>query len=242
MSEHLSDELAALLLGEASREVVLAAAAHLPGCADCQQELATAVIAHASLRSAARFAPEVVASSARADLDVEPPPSLPDLSAVFAQVRHEVAQAQPPRSGHRSRRKQYILAAAAAVVIAVGAGTIITTTSGPDTSSTAFSRDIRLAAFDAGSKPATARITGTQLTINATSLPHLVNRRYEVWLTDRTRTHLQPVGWISVAGRARLTVPPDLMGHFTDIEVSVQKVDSASYDYSGISVLRGSYR
>jgi hypothetical protein len=42
-------------------------------------------------------------------------------------------------------------------------------------------------------------------------------------------------------GTAHLTVPASLMQSYRDIEVSVQQVDAASYDYSGTSVLRGSY-
>jgi hypothetical protein len=37
-------------------------------------------------------------------------------------------------------------------------------------------------------------------------------------------------------------VPANLMQSYRDIEVSVQQVDAATYEYSGRSVLRGSYR
>ena len=38
-----------------------------------------------------------------------------------------------------------------------------------------------------------------------------------------------------------IMVPATLLKRFDAIEVSVQQVDSPSYDYSGTSVLRGSY-
>ena len=47
--------------------------------------------------------------------------------------------------------------------------------------------------------------------------------------------------WIGNDGKATLTIPADLMGQFQDIEVSVQRVGADGYDYSGTSVLRGSY-
>jgi hypothetical protein len=59
MSTHIFDELPLLLTGEADRATVALAADHLRECEDCQQELVSALIAHASLSSAARFAPEL---------------------------------------------------------------------------------------------------------------------------------------------------------------------------------------
>jgi hypothetical protein len=79
------------------------------------------------------------------------------------------------------------------------------------------------------------------MTINANKLVHLTDKRYEVWLTNATRTQMQPVGWIGADGKASLTVPPDLVSHYSAIEVSVQPLDSGSYTYSNVSVLRGSY-
>ena len=38
-----------------------------------------------------------------------------------------------------------------------------------------------------------------------------------------------------------MSVPGDLLSRFSDIEVSVQNVGAATYDYSGTSVLRGAY-
>jgi hypothetical protein len=71
MSNHISEELPRLLTGDASRDVVMAAAEHLRNCPDCQQELVSAVVAHASLTSAQRFAPEIVAPQS-APRDVSP--------------------------------------------------------------------------------------------------------------------------------------------------------------------------
>jgi hypothetical protein len=247
MTDHISEELPRLLTGEAPRDVVQAAGAHLRTCADCQQELVSAVVAHASLTSAKRFAPEVITprgvapaanANANATAAADPVP-LPDLSAVFAQVRDEAEHERPAR--RRSRRPLYAVAAVAAGVVVGTAGTALVHNLADNPPA---GRSVALAAFDTGTT--TAKVTvedNGQMRVDAASLPRLDARhRYEVWLTDRARRHMQPIGWIAPSGKATLTVPTNLMSNYSDIEVSVQRVDAPSYDYSGTSVLRGSYR
>jgi hypothetical protein len=250
---HVADELPRLLTGEATRAEVLAAAAHLRSCVDCQQELVSAVVAHASLSSAQRFAPELLALHAEQLLaespaspeDSEEDEQLPDLTAVFAQARAEADAVQPSdgdRAGRVSRLGRGRLAVAAAVGgLVIGGGAVAAVTqlggSGPS------GQPVALAAYDTGTHPATARMSTGTLTVDATALPRLDSRhRYEVWLTNSARTQMQPVGWIGTDGKAHLTVPGDLRDEFDAIEVSVQRVNAPSYDYSGTSVLRGSYR
>jgi hypothetical protein len=80
------------------------------------------------------------------------------------------------------------------------------------------------------------------MVLDAASLPKLdPEHRYEVWLTNKARSQMQPIGWIGTDGEATLTVPANLMSRYSAIEVSVQDVDAATYTYSGKSVLRGSY-
>lgn len=261
MTAHIANELPRLLTGEATRDEVMAAAEHLRGCVDCQHELVSAVVAHASLTSARRFAPEIVAGLP-ADLFAEPQvedetggqpagqPPLPDLSAVFAQVRQEAEQ---PRAGgrhgtghgighgigHGTGRTRTLVLAAAAVVVVGGAGTAVYLATTGDNG--AAGRTVQLAAYDQGSTSATATIGSGRLDVDAASLPRLSGKRYEVWLTNGQRTQMQPVGWIGANGTATLTVPRDLLDRFSDIEVSVQPLDAKTYDYSGTSVLRGGY-
>ncbi len=249
MSAHLTDELPRLLTGEASHEAVLEAAAHLRTCVDCQQELVSAVVAHASLTSAQRFAPEIVARGqagnfthhADTDIDIDIDErvqrELPDLSVVFAQVRQEAEEGFRPdrRPGHGRR---YLVAVAAAVVLAgAGTGIYFATTGGGSSAPT--SRTVALNAFDMGTTSATAHISNGTIDLTATSLPKLTAQRYEVWLTNDKRTQMQPIGWISDNGTAKITVPMDLMKHYDDLEVSIQNVAAHSYDFSGMSVLRG---
>jgi hypothetical protein len=235
MNGHISEDLPRLLTGEASRDAVLDAAAHLRGCVDCQQELVAAVVAHASLTSAHRFASDIVERAAAEPPAEQQPGPLPDLSAVFAQIRAETAAPEP-----RSRRQLFAVAAVAAGLI-VGAGATLVATN-LDRSATPTGRTVGLAAYDAGHSAAQARIGDDRVTVDAASLPSLDSRhRYEVWLTNSGRTQMQPVGWIGTDGTATLTVPKSLLSSYSDIEVSIQQVDSASYVYSGTSVLRGSY-
>ncbi len=239
---HVADELPRLLSGDASRAAVHAAAAHLRGCADCQQELVAAVTAHAALTSARRFAAEVVAEAVAHPADdpadgpgeAPPPEVLPELGPVLERARAEAA-----RGAGRSRRR--VLAIAAAVVVLAGAGTGIgLAVSGSGAGSAA--RQVALAPYAEGRQPASVRMVGgDRMEIDATALPRLTDgRRYEVWLTDARRTRMAAVGFIAPDNTADLTVPGTLLARFSDVEVSVQNVEQAGY--SGVSVLRGSYR
>jgi hypothetical protein len=244
MTNHVSDELPRLLTGEASHDDVMAAAAHLRTCVDCQNELVSHVVAHASLTSAQRFAPEVVHRPASDNFTAEdsagadPAGELPDLSAVFAQVRREADEGFRPVREHR--RRPYLIGAAAAVVAVVGGGALIyAATSGNDHNG-AGTRTVALGAFDQGHTSGTATIGDGTISLDATSLPKLSGKRYEVWLTNDRRTRMQPIGWIGNDGRAQFTVPPQMMTQYGDLEVSVQNADANDYTYSGTSVLRGS--
>ncbi|MGH8860954.1 MAG: hypothetical protein ACRDVG_06910 [Jatrophihabitantaceae bacterium] len=251
MSSHISDDLPRLLTGEASRDVVMAAAAHLRTCVDCQQELTSAVVAHASLTSAQRFAPEVVARRAAPDTDHwrqadAAPGPVPDLSAVFAQVRSEVEADVATEATTAARRpvvrRGALVAAAAAVVLAAG-GTgayLVGRDSASTNGGTSGGRTVALAAYDQGRRSASATIRDGAIMVNATSLPTLANKRYEVWLTNDRRTRLQPIGWVGNDGWAKISVPADILSQYNDLEVSVQSIDQNDYRYSGTSVLRGS--
>jgi Anti-sigma-K factor rskA len=263
MSAHIANDLPRLLTGEATRDEVMTAAAHLRTCVDCQQELVSAVVAHASLTSAQRFAPEIVSGLSvdlfaerggselprpdvedelDDDTDERPDAELPDLSAVFEQVRKEAAEPHRTAPALRSRTR-YLVAAAAAVVVIGGGTGVYLATSGNDNGSTHIAgRTFKLAAFDTGTKPATASISGgSTLHVDAASLPQQAGKRYEVWLTNDGRTKMQPVGWLGANGTAAMTVPQDLLSKYSDLEVSVQDVNAADYAYSGTSVLRGYY-
>ena len=235
---HIADELPAMLTGEAPRDVVGSAASHLRECDDCRQELVAAVVAHASLASAQRFAPELVKVLAETDTTIELPETdaLPDMSAVFAQARADAAaeSARPTRS-----RTRIFAAAAVAAGVLVGGGAItLVELSGSNAKSTT----VALAAYGIGSVGGRATVTNGQMNLDAAALPRLdATHRYEVWLTDTSRTRMQPIGWVDANGKAQLTVPANLMSQYRAIEVSVQQINAPDYTYSGTSVLRGTY-
>lgn len=258
MNKHISDELPRLLTGDASHDVVMDAAEHLRTCPDCQQELVSAVVAHASLTSAHRFAPEVVgpaptrepvsADSSPGDAavvrlhgspdddrsdDTEPEAdALPDMSSVFDRVRAEAAHAKPAR-GRRG-----LLAVAAAAVVVIGGGSAIgyaITDTGSGSGDT-----VAMHRFDEGHGTGNATIKGDTVTLDATSLPRLrSSQRYEVWLTDAARKHMYSIGFLGDKSSATFTVKPSYLARFSAIEVSKQS--NGKVDYSGVSVLRGSY-
>jgi hypothetical protein len=236
MSAHVFDELPRLLTGEADRDTVMDAAAHLRECADCRQELVSALVAHAALTSAQRFAPEVAGGGEeREPVAGETAFAMPDLSAVFAQARDDAATAA--QQAARSRRRNRILTAAAAVVVVAGGitGGLLATAS----SSGPAQRTVTLVGAAHVSATATL-IGGDHMRIDATALPALgPHRQYEVWLTNSAGTAMQSVGFMRSDRRADISVPAPLMGHYQDIAVSVQR-DSQT-QFSGKVVLHGSY-
>jgi hypothetical protein len=186
MNEHVGDDLPRLLTGDATRDETFAAAQHLRGCPDCQQELVAAVVAHASLSSAHRFAPDLVAHDAAPEPADAPSGPLPDLSAMFAQVRSEAAV----RAGAESAARTRLLAVAAAAVVLAGGGVTIAETVGSSGPSRPAAQRITLAPVGANRAAATATVSGGTMRVDATSLPKLdASRQYEVWLADSTGRH-----------------------------------------------------
>ena len=240
MSNHVSDDLPRLLTGDATRDVVMQAAAHLRTCVDCQQELVSAVIAHAALTSAHRFAPEIVAPGHDVDddlPDVESPVGvLPDLSGVFAEARADAAK--PTTVTHLPQRRRLVAVAAAAAVLVGGGATYAVVNSG---STSQMTRTVALQPYGIGQARATVKIVGNNtLQVDASKLPKLDKKHlYEVWLTDRSRTNMQSVGFIGDGNVAKLPVSSKWMSQYKAIEVSVQPVNEPNY--SGTSVLRGNY-
>jgi Anti-sigma-K factor rskA len=243
MSVHISDELPRLLTGDANREAVMAAAEHLRTCPDCQQDLVSAVVAHAALTSAHRFAPEVVSGDTddapeRTEVDAEVTP-LPDMSSVFAQARDEAAG--PAAAGAPVRHRRRLIAVAAAAAVIVGGGSTIAALELGSSDSTA--RSVALEPFLQGKADgAHAKVTmdDGKLRVDATTLPKLDSKHvYELWVTDSHRTNMSPVGTFS-NGKAELTADHKVLSQYNDFEVSIQKINEIR-TYSGISVVRGEY-
>ena len=99
-----------------------------------------------------------------------------------------------------------------------------------------------LAAYDQGTSPASATVVrDDEIEIYAVALPRLsAGNYYEVWLTDPDRTVTIPVGALGRGATGDFQVASELIHRYSAIEVSVQTPAQASY--SGVSVLRGTYR
>jgi hypothetical protein len=242
VNPHISDDLPRLLTGEATRQETLAAAEHLRSCPDCQQELVSAVVAHASLTSAQRFAPEIVAPNPNDQRDPptrlpdRPPAALPDLSAMFAKVRAE-ATVSPPRSAPASRGRWLAAGAAAAVVLAGGAVAAAELLGG---GSSTVAQTVTLRPVGDVSASATASISDGTMRIDASALPKLgTGRQYEVWLVAAGGKRLRPVGYVGENRTATLPVAPQVMSRYDGIAISVQKTDQVQF--SGHIAVSGQY-
>jgi Anti-sigma-K factor rskA len=249
MSNHITEDIPRLLTGEANRDAVLSAAEHLRSCPDCQQELVSAVVAHASLTSAHRFAPEIVAPPS---LDEHPDvaaagtgtadagPALPPLTSMFEKVRQEAEQATDRKQAAPKRLR--LVAVAAAAVVLVGGGVTIAEVATSSSSSTTGRHTVSLTAFDRGRVRADVTIVGDRkVSIDATKLPRLdSNHVYELWLTDGARKNMQSVGLLGNDNTADFTVSPKSLTHYDNFEVSIQRTNQTQY--SGVSVLRGQYK
>jgi hypothetical protein len=243
MTEHVFDELPQLLSGDADRATVAMVAAHVRDCADCREELISAVVAHAALMSSVRFAPELPAANEVTERPASPA-ALPDLSPVFAQIRREIAEADAadhPRVSHRRRPAvRYGLVAAVVALGLIAGGGIYAAERGVTSSSS--SRAVALSAYGIGTSPASAKLVGSdKMVVDASSLPSLASGHYyEVWLTNGQRTAMAPVGQLDAAKKGTFTVTATEMSGYAAIEVSVQMTGGVG-SYSGVSVLRGSY-
>jgi hypothetical protein len=233
-ADHISDDLPRLLTGDATRAEALAAAEHLRTCPDCRQELVSAVVAHASLTSARRFAPEIIAPAFGAGDEETPNGRLPDMSAMFAKVREEAAPVT-----RKLRRRRWLVAAAAAVILA-GAGVTIAETVGSGSPSHSVAQTVQLQPVGDIRASVEATISGGKLHIDARSLPELdASRQYEVWLADSTGAKLRPVGYVGNDRTADLPVAATVMSEYSYIAISIQKTDQVAF--SGDMVVRGHY-
>jgi hypothetical protein len=254
MSAHIHDELPAVLTGEADRATLDAVAEHMSaGCASCCQDLASVVQAYAAIASAKRYVPQLF----RAELTGTAPDDtvgedeqLPDLSDVFAQIEarpDRVARRGGAHAKAKERRRRpvgrgWIAAAAVIVGVAAGVGGEYLVNHHTTSSSVAV-HVVHLAPFDIGTTSGTAKIIGgSRITVGATSLPSLgTTKFYQAWLTNAARTQLLSLGPLGPDGAGNYTLPAHLISTYSAIEVSVQQVNG-NPAFSGVSVLRGSYR
>lgn len=260
---HVTDELPLLLVGEADRETVRRVGSHLRACTDCRDDLVDAVVSHATLRSAARVAPDV-ATGGRLEFtlpdlpamldevaDRTPDRELVDLGPVFAQIRAEaaggaamatadtddtadVAPAPVDELAARRGKRTRVLSAAAAVVV-IGGGSAIAATALSDSG-----RSVTVSAFGAGTVDASAKIGDDWVKLDASSLQRLKSDQfYEAWLVNDGGTGVLALGPLGTDGKATFSVPANVMSKYPTLQVTVQQ-NNGDPTPSDTSVLRAS--
>lgn len=258
---HVTDELPLLLVGEADRETVRRVGSHLRACTDCRDDLVDAVVSHATLRSAARVAPDV-ATGGRLEFtlpdlpamldevaDRTPDRELVDLGPVFAQIRAEAAggavvapddssdEASAPvdeLAARRGKRTRVLLSAAAAVVV-IGGGSAVAATALTDSG-----RSVTVSAFGAGTVDASAKVGDDWMKLDASSLQRLNSDQfYEAWLVNDGGTGVLALGPLGTDGKATFSVPADVMSKYPTLQVTVQQ-NNGDPTPSDTSVLKAS--
>ena len=185
---------------------------HLPGCRDCQAEVA-------SLREATSVMADAVA--------LTPPESLrSSILADIAQVRPLPPETEPttPTADvvpmHRGRKRFARALAAAAAIVVVGGGTAVVWQNLDDTSQTQLSAaDQVLAASDAkhysidfndGSTATVVRSAneGKAVLLTQEMAAPPSGKAYELWLRDETGT-MKPAGMMTSAGDHKVLLKGD---------------------------------
>ena len=262
---HVTDELPLLLVGEADRETVRRVGSHLRACTDCRDDLVDAVVSHATLRSAARVAPDVATGGrlafTRPDLPSmldevaarTPDEELVDLGPVFAQIRAEAAGAETagaeaptapadeptPAPGDelaaRRGKRTRVLLSAAAAVVVIGGGSAVAVTALSDDG-----RSVTVSAFGAGTVDATAQVGDGWMKLDASSLQRLNSDQfYEAWLVNADADGVLALGPLGSDGKASFSVPSDVMSKYPTLQVTIQQ-NNGNPTPSDTSVLKAS--
>jgi len=233
VSDHVSEDLVALLRGELSPIPTRAVASHLHTCGECTSELIAVAVAHGSLVAAAR---------AEAELAPQIPRSVPEASPASL---IDAGAEQPPLR-FRPRRYPHIrmLVAAAAAVLIVGGGTALGLTLSHPGSKAPVVALVTLAALETpssaqGSAVVTAVGTTRDMSISTAGLPPPpANDFYEVWLLQPATNKMLPVGVLSPSGTGSYALSASVMGQFSAVDVSLQ-ANNGNPAHSDTSVLRG---
>lgn len=237
-------------------------AAHLAGCAECQQEVASlrrsvdvlAVPALAAPGQAIAPPPQVWAAIAAATaVHVSPRPAavargvdIPGPSPVEP-AEHELAGSGAgsatvvpigSRSSRRSAARWLPLAAAVLVGGLIGAGAVAVTQGGAGGAVVAQAGLDPLPEQDASGVAEVRENRGVRELRVDLDLPELDDGYYEVWLLQSDAQRMVPVGVVHQGGNV-LPLPADLdLAAYPLVDVSVEPLDGDP-THSGVSVARG---
>ena len=230
MTEHVPDDLPALLSGDLPREQTTQVVAHLKACDACCRSLVSTAAATGALLSSARVFGQASPFRAHDHLAAEP------LAALDAEL--------PPLQTPRRPRAR--LAAAAAVIALLAAGGIAWVTrdaGGPASPASVQTAALRATSGSDARGVVTMRLPGrrTDMTVATKGLTAPgPGQFYEVWLFEPTTSKMVGIGVLAPDGRASFHLPAALVTAYAAVDVSLQR-DDGNPRHSSHSVLRGRY-
>jgi hypothetical protein len=238
MSEHVETELVPLLLGELGREQTIMVAGHLRSCPTCASELVATVIAHGSLRAAARAGAALDSSASATDV----PRVLQEEQSEQPPLRFLAKRSfrQPLRRRSAGSGSLVRVAAVALVIAAAGIGWFVASGSGPAPVAATATLARMVAPSDANGT-VVVRIFGAdrQMSVATGHLPAApANDFYEVWLLQPATNKMLPVGVLSPTGSGSYTISATIMSQYGAIDISLQ-ANNGNPAHSKTSVLRG---
>ena len=251
MTEHVEEDLLALLTGELDRATTAVVAGHLRSCEPCRARLVDSAVVHGSLRSASRAEAQLRVPEYDLVQSAEATPGVSGVSDSQAQVQAQApAQAPlslspaPSRHRHRASAVTAVAAVAAAMIIGlVGLGWAVgrqsPTAPVPPVSAVASLRHLDAPAFATGVVIVRSIGSTRQMHIRIDGLgPAAPNHFYEVWLLRPATNKMLPVGILPPSGAASFEISASLMSQYSAIDVSLQ-INDGDATHSSQSVLRG---
>jgi hypothetical protein len=238
MTEHVEEDLLALLTGELDRATTAVVAGHLRNCETCRARLVDSAVVHGTLRSASRAEAQLRVPEYDLGQSAEATPGVSE-----AQAPLSISPA-PSRQRYRTSAVTAVAAVAAAVIVAlVGLGWAVGRQSpaAPQApvSAVASLRHLDAPTFAAGVVIVRSIGSTRQMHIRIDGLgPAAPNHFYEVWLLRPTSNKMLPVGILPPSGAASFELSASLMSQYSAIDVSLQ-VNDGDATHSSQSVLRG---
>lgn len=247
MTEHVEEDLLALLTGELDRATTAVVAGHLRNCEPCRARLVDSAVVHGSLRSISRAEAQLRVPEYDLAQSAEANPGVSGVSDSQAQAQAPAPLSlspTPSRHRHRASAVTAVAAVAAAVIIGlVGLGWAVgrqsPTAPVPPVSAVASLRHLDAPAFATGVVIVRSIGSTRQMHIRIDGLgPAAPNHFYEVWLLRPATNKMLPVGILPPSGAASFEISSSLMSQYSAIDVSLQANDGDA-THSSQSVLRG---
>jgi len=242
---HPLDDLPSLVAGSLELTEVRRIIAHLRWCDPCRRELVEVVGATAALELLRAFEQPGLDDLTPDDEVVLPPLMLgklaPAPTPASPGVGPEDWSEPPPIRSRRPSRRRAVLAAvvAAAVAAILGVTVALTRSSGPSTVGVALQPPIE-ASTGSGRVTMTTSGADRTMTVDTRLAVPLPGSFYEVWLLNQATGQMLSVGVLPDDGKARFSVPADLLAAYDSVDVSLEPDDGVPA-HSADSVLRAKY-